>query len=198
MTYIDPKTVDSPRKIWELTEVVINTGQGGWSLAEGTWDKKPCLAMRWNGTDSDEGVGNPQSRGHPTWFIIPDEMEHMLRKETAQLKQAIDVVACTVEAGNSGAWRIEASLSEKIRKQLGQGELQFSLPVFEKRLCKPDDKYIHFRDKGEMQGRFIKGRFSGYLYSYVNEDESPTNAETVRDALKQNIIRAVKQYGLEG
>ena len=30
------------------------------------------LAMRWNGTD-DNVIGNPQSRGLPTWFIVPRE-----------------------------------------------------------------------------------------------------------------------------
>ena len=42
------------------------------SLAIGRWDGRPALAMRWNGTD-DEPLGNPQSRGLPTWFIVPDQ-----------------------------------------------------------------------------------------------------------------------------
>ena len=28
--------------------------------------------MRWNGDNDDNPIGNPQSRGLPTWFIVPD------------------------------------------------------------------------------------------------------------------------------
>ena len=42
------------------------------SLAIGRWDNKPVLAMRWNG-GKDSPIGNPQSRGLPTWFIVPDQ-----------------------------------------------------------------------------------------------------------------------------
>ena len=42
------------------------------SLAIGRWAGRPVLAMRWNGT-KDSPIGNPQSRGLPTWFIIPDQ-----------------------------------------------------------------------------------------------------------------------------
>jgi hypothetical protein len=39
-------------------------------LALGRWDNRPVLAMRWNGNDNNP-IGNPQSRGLPTWFIVP-------------------------------------------------------------------------------------------------------------------------------
>jgi hypothetical protein len=41
-----------------------------YSVAIGRWDKKLCLGMRWNGS-KDKRIGNPQSRGLPTWFIVP-------------------------------------------------------------------------------------------------------------------------------
>jgi hypothetical protein len=76
MAYIDPTTVNSPRANWTLIEVLTDRGPGDVSLAVGTWtsDQEPpqrVLAMRWNGHDGDEGVGHPQSRGLPTWFIVP-------------------------------------------------------------------------------------------------------------------------------
>jgi hypothetical protein len=79
MAYIDPKTVHSPRANWSLIEVLTDKGAGDVSLALGTWvsdGEAPgkALAMRWNGNEGDNGVGHPQSRGLPTWFIIPEWM----------------------------------------------------------------------------------------------------------------------------
>lgn len=77
MAYIDPKTVDSPRANWKLIEVLRNgkknnKGDDDASLAIGEWDGERVFAMRWNGSSKDpRGVGNPQSRGLPTWFILP-------------------------------------------------------------------------------------------------------------------------------
>lgn len=42
------------------------------SLAIGRWDNQPTLAMRWNGS-RENPLGNPQSRGLPTWFIVPEQ-----------------------------------------------------------------------------------------------------------------------------
>ena len=72
MAYQDPKNVDSPRGRWRLIEVLRNGGDESDSLAVGMWDGRPALAMRWNGSSEEQGVGNPQSRGLPTWFILPD------------------------------------------------------------------------------------------------------------------------------
>lgn len=46
--------------------------KGGAAVAKGMWNDNPVLAMRWNG-DEGNPIGNPQSRGLPTWFIVPDE-----------------------------------------------------------------------------------------------------------------------------
>jgi len=72
MTYQDPKKVDSPRGRWRTIEVLWDGKDGKDSLAIGMWDGGPVLAMRWNGSSKDNGVGHPQSRGLPTWFILPD------------------------------------------------------------------------------------------------------------------------------
>ena len=83
-TYIKPVEVQAPKRFWSLIHVIFDGGADGSSLAIGYWEKKPVLAMRWNGTDKNP-LGNPQSRGLPTWFIVPDQhWKQML--ETEQFK----------------------------------------------------------------------------------------------------------------
>lgn len=72
MSYIEAKDVKSPRKQWSLIEVLVDQGESGWSLAVGEWDGERCLTARWNGGDG-RPAGNPQSRGNPTWFVLPSE-----------------------------------------------------------------------------------------------------------------------------
>jgi hypothetical protein len=94
VTYIDPKTVLSPRGSVSSVEVVFNTGPGGqsWSIARLMWEDQPAVGIRWNGEDGNErGVGTPQARGNPTWFIVPAELAdcvlshaEMLAKQTNQ------------------------------------------------------------------------------------------------------------------
>src|ERR1035437_4722028 len=81
--YITPDKVVSLRQHWRLIRV-LQTGEQEDSngervaIAIGTWheedeDTRTVLAMRWNG-NKDWRIGNPQSRGLPTWFIIPKRL----------------------------------------------------------------------------------------------------------------------------
>jgi hypothetical protein len=70
--YVIPIEVTSPRRQWKLVHVLHDRGENSAAVAMGLWDEKPVLAMRWNGND-DNPIGNPQSRGLPTWFIVPDD-----------------------------------------------------------------------------------------------------------------------------
>ena len=79
MSYIKPDDVHSPRRNWTLIAVLDEGQERGCALAIGRWtDKwtkgKIYLAMRWNGHEENP-VGNPQSRGLPTWMMI-DEKYH--------------------------------------------------------------------------------------------------------------------------
>jgi hypothetical protein len=69
--YVSPNSVISPRLHWSLITVLDDTGPGGSALAIGRWDTEPVLGMRWNGDNDSNPIGNPQSRGIPTWFILP-------------------------------------------------------------------------------------------------------------------------------
>jgi len=71
--FVPPAQVTSPRRHWTLVAVVLDGGEGNWAAAIGRWDGKPVLVIRWNGND-DNPIGNPQSRGLPTWFVVPDEL----------------------------------------------------------------------------------------------------------------------------
>ena len=82
MSYVDPNDVDSPKDRWKLDTVIYN--ENGWSAAEGAWDSKKVLAIRWNGEPGQE-KGQPQSHGYPTWFIVPEEIEGVLREVIALL-----------------------------------------------------------------------------------------------------------------
>jgi hypothetical protein len=77
-SYIKPADVHAPKRHWSLVHVLFDGGEGTEnnlspsSLAIGRWDNKPVLAMRWNG-NKENPLGNPQSRGLPTWFILPEQ-----------------------------------------------------------------------------------------------------------------------------
>jgi hypothetical protein len=68
---IPPTQVVSPQRHWTLVAVIHDEGEGGAAAAIGRWDGDHVLVMRWNGTKSNP-LGNPQSRGLPTWFVIPE------------------------------------------------------------------------------------------------------------------------------
>lgn len=63
----------SPKRRWTLIAILYDTDEEiSPAIAIGRWDAELVLAMRWNGT-SENPIGNPQSRGLPTWFIVPSE-----------------------------------------------------------------------------------------------------------------------------
>lgn len=77
MSYISPTMVVSPKASVADLRVIYDGGEGSWSAAIMTWDGDAgALGIRWNGEDG--SVGNPQSRGIPTWFIVPDELTEVI------------------------------------------------------------------------------------------------------------------------
>ena len=99
MPYVHPENVISPRRSWRLLQVLYDGGdsvlhdgaEGGWSAAEGQWESSSGkwenrLALRWNGTTGAE-IGNPQSRGLATWFLVPEELADPLRTAISAMKE---------------------------------------------------------------------------------------------------------------
>ena len=77
MSYVDPKDVKSPKnKVSDLC-VIYDGGEAQWALAQMKWGDDLIIGLRWNGT-SKEPIGNPQSHGIPTWFILPDEIANII------------------------------------------------------------------------------------------------------------------------
>lgn len=91
--YITADKVTSPRRSWSLIRV-LESGDSEDSfgqrvaIALGKWDDEPVLGMRWNGSD-DSPIGNPQSRGLPTWFIVPKRLEESVLKTLSLDEQKI-------------------------------------------------------------------------------------------------------------
>ena len=79
MPYTHPDMVISPHGRLKNLKVIYDGGEEGWSLAEMKWDGKDALGIRWNGGPQ-TGVGNPQSRGIPTWFILPDAVATLIQE----------------------------------------------------------------------------------------------------------------------
>lgn len=78
MQFTAPETVTSPKGSVSNLRVLLNTGEHGWSLAAMRWENRDALGIRWNG-HTDNPIGNPQSRGISTWFILPDEIAATIR-----------------------------------------------------------------------------------------------------------------------
>jgi hypothetical protein len=82
--YVRPEDVTSPRREWTLIRV-LETGEKADSYGEhvaiaiGTWERAVVLGMRWNGS-KDKPLGTPQSRGLPTWLIVPRRLQEAVIK----------------------------------------------------------------------------------------------------------------------
>ena len=83
--YKNPQFINSPKGLVEVVKVIYD-GQDdpAYSLAIIKWEGDYKLGIRWNIAYSewdddrkqkgqDECIGSPQSRGIPTWFLLPDD-----------------------------------------------------------------------------------------------------------------------------
>jgi hypothetical protein len=96
VSYQNPTQVKSPKDAVRHLKVIYDGGEQaddyseweGWSVAELEWYEEPTMACRWNGSTTNQDVseiGNPQSRGNATWFIIPRPLQDVIK---ARLKDA--------------------------------------------------------------------------------------------------------------
>lgn len=91
---IEPASVVSPKASWRLIDVLHRGKAEDDAVALGMWNGSPVLAMRWNGS-KDAPLGNPQSRGLPTWFILP-EWSYVPLLKSGKIKDDKARMACAV------------------------------------------------------------------------------------------------------
>jgi hypothetical protein len=85
MSYVEPAAVVSPRASIRSVEVIYSTNDGGWSVARIGWENSQSVGIRWNGSEDAPGIGSPQSRGNPTWFILPEELHDVILAKVEDL-----------------------------------------------------------------------------------------------------------------
>ena len=88
LTHILARNVISPKASWRLADVIIDEGPGLPAYALGTWDDERRVGFRWNGTE-ESPLGNPQSRGLPTWTMLDEKLHPAVLAMTPLDKVAI-------------------------------------------------------------------------------------------------------------
>lgn len=86
LKYYSAKEVKSPKDLISDVEELYDGGphKGQYSVAKIKWKGETCVGIRWNVTEReltniDKATGKiickgePNSRGYPTWFILPEE-----------------------------------------------------------------------------------------------------------------------------
>ncbi|RYU91346.1 hypothetical protein EWM62_05240 [Mucilaginibacter terrigena] len=106
MIYHDPATVWSPRDCIDNVQLLYDGGLTDvYSLAIVTWEGQERIGIRWNvnqrewadpakASNTVRCIGEPNSRGYPTWFIMPEVFLSSLlsgnNKVATVLREALD------------------------------------------------------------------------------------------------------------
>ena len=83
--YCDPKTVQGPKKSVSNVQVVYDGGADDCAVATLVWEGRPGVGIRWNGNIQDQPLGNPQSRGHPMWLLVPPDFADLVLQRALEL-----------------------------------------------------------------------------------------------------------------
>lgn len=207
MGYQNPYDVVAPKNRWRISKVICNTGQGGWSLAEGTWDGSVTLAIRWNGNDGPESSsGNPQSTGHPTWFILPEETQAAILEVGQKTAKAILKIQCQIERPDDfgeRVFRICVRITDKkLKDNIVLYKPTFLIPTWKSwiiRFSSADETENYFspphKSNENWRGKFIDGLWQGILQSngYSVEENSVTTA-MIEDQIKAAAAQALVPY----
>jgi hypothetical protein len=201
MGYKQPNTVVAPKSRWELGDILCNTGQGGWSLAEGQWDEDPTLGIRWNGDDDTGNSGNPQSHGNPTWFILPEELHDSAREIASvwtETKELVEIKFNRPPEFDYGVFRVTISLHGIFRVPVAGMDQIFKIPTLPKRIFRYDDmQYVVARTSSDQPwlGRFVNGEWKAILQTNgCEENENPTSRAFVEDMLKAEVVKALAPW----
>lgn len=91
--YNNPSNVLSPRNKIKNVQVLFDGGNkhGSYSVAKLKWNNNDVIGVRWNISENEAynedkksgrkvSLGEPNSRGYSTWFILPDDLLSRLVK----------------------------------------------------------------------------------------------------------------------
>lgn len=206
MAYQNPNDIDSPKGRWKLDAVLCDTGDGGWSVAEGVWDESYALGVRWNGSDWNKTSGNPQSRGKPTWFILPYELHEAVKAKALQLNESLDMLTCIIkkpEDFGEGAFSVTIKLCNTAWEKLKNREIVFSPPSIKHWLWVPiadqdtgNDYNAVILERGELRraGKIINGEWKSLLYSSgISLQDNPVSLGQVEKTLIESVKTAISQ-----
>ena len=86
--YIIPEDVLSPRDKVKNLEIIIKNDKEDYSIALLEYNGTECVGVRWNTTNEEkDNIGTPQSRGIPTWFILPKEIAEVYLEKFLKEKE---------------------------------------------------------------------------------------------------------------
>ena len=137
MIYSKPQDVLSPKVAVSNLRVIYNGGANSWAAALMDFEQEPSMGLRWNGEG--KHPGNPQSRGLPTWFIVPKEitvpllssllLNRLIGGEDIQRDIAEQTIQRFIalhgeEASQHVAADFEGKVREVIGKLIAEGKLQ--------------------------------------------------------------------------
>ena len=137
--YTDPHDATSPRNRLRRHTPIFDDGRGSYSLALLDWDDGEYVGIRWNGNLDDEPAGNPNSRGNPTWFVLPPEVGRA-------------VLSWALETGRVDGGRIEAGRAEPLMRNFlkSSGTENVVLSDDEQLKEKIREVVLEMRDAGEL------------------------------------------------
>lgn len=200
MGYRKPENVVAPKSRWELRHVLCNTGQGGWAVAEGIWDKEPSLGVRWNGDDDSGSHGSPQSHGNPTWFIVPSELEEAVRNLAHKCNDTMKCVDCSIdrpEGFEYGVFLVTLRVKGELYETIKDRKVAFNIPRLPNRFFRTDAEFLnpYATNKISLSGLIIKGEWKSIVQTNgIEEEKNPTEMDVVKDALIANILQALKPF----
>jgi hypothetical protein len=197
--YVDPRDANSPRERWLTQHILCNTGQGGFSVAEGEWDGEPVLGLRWNGSDDPDVAGNPQSHGRPTWFVVPDELADAMRKSARQLSERTDQIEVRItkpKEFDAGVYCVRMKLRSDLAAEWGAEGPTFVMPVLPNRIVRGEDGYraAAVDPATGLVGKFVRGEWEGTMYTNgLREGDNETTVGAVCHALVAAVTRSLKR-----
>ncbi len=152
MAYIKPAEVISPKARWKLIDVLLDKGSGQGAYAIGEWDGERRIAYRWNGTEDNE-IGNPQSRGLPTWTILDSDLHMAIIQRLPEDKQAL---ACAL-------LKITIPPTIEIKIQYHEGSGRYTL------MRRPNGQHMFEDGRGDLLGNTCPRKFLKAFYDEMKD-----------------------------